>query len=173
MRSIRAYIPLVILSLSAMFLVNINFGAEKILEITYHQLTKETQRQVDCLADNIYHEAGYEPDDGKVAVALVTLNRLQDPRFPKDICGVVKQKTRSTCQFSWFCEHKITNRAKEVYTQARDIAVHVYVNYEKLQDITGGALYYHADYVNPRWKLEKTTTIGRHIFYKERDGTGI
>lgn len=173
MRSIRAYIPLVILSLSAMFLVNINFGAEKILEITYHQLTKETQKQVDCLADNIYHEAGYEPDDGKVAVALVTLNRLQDPRFPKDICGVVKQKTRSTCQFSWFCEHKITNRAKEVYTQARDIAVHVYVNYEKLQDITGGALYYHADYVNPRWKLEKTTTIGRHIFYKERDGTGI
>jgi hypothetical protein len=28
-------------------------------------------------------------------------------------------------------------------------------------------LYYHADYVNPRWKLEKTTVIGRHIFYKE------
>lgn len=173
MRSIRAYIPLVILSLSALFLVNINFGAEKILEVTYGQLTKETQRQVDCLADNIYHEAGYEPEDGKVAVALVTLNRLQDPRFPKDICGVVKQKTRSTCQFSWFCENKITNRAKEVYTKARDIAVHVYVNYENLQDITGGALYYHADYVNPRWKLDKTTTIGRHIFYKERDGTGI
>ncbi len=173
MRTIRAYIPLVILSLSAMFLVNINFGAEKILDITYHQLTKETQKQIDCLADNIYHEAGYEPEDGKVAVALVTLNRLQDPRFPKDICGVVKQKTRSTCQFSWFCENKITNRAKEVYTRARDTAVHVYVNYEKLQDITGGALYYHADYVNPRWKLEKTTTIGRHIFYKERDGTGI
>ncbi len=173
MRTIRAYIPLVILSLSAMFLVNINFATEKILDITYHQLTKETQKQIDCLADNIYHEAGYEPEDGKVAVALVTLNRLQDPRFPKDICGVVKQKTRSTCQFSWFCENKITNRAKEVYTKARDTAVHVYVNYEKLQDITGGALYYHADYVNPRWKLEKTTTIGRHIFYKERDGTGI
>jgi spore germination cell wall hydrolase CwlJ-like protein len=156
-----------------MFLVNINFATDKILEITYNQLTKETQQQIDCLADNIYHEAGYEPDDGKVAVALVTLNRLQDPRFPKDICGVVKQKTRSTCQFSWFCENKITNRAKEVYGQARDIAVHVYVNYDKLQDITGGALYYHADYVHPRWKLEKTTIIGRHIFYKERDGNGI
>jgi spore germination cell wall hydrolase CwlJ-like protein len=156
-----------------MFLVNINLATDKILEITYHQLTKETQQQIDCLADNIYHEAGYEPEDGKVAVALVTLNRLQDPRFPKDICGVVKQKTRSTCQFSWFCENKITNRAKEVYGKARDVAVHVYVNYDKLQDITGGALYYHADYVNPRWKLEKTTTIGRHIFYKERDGNGI
>jgi spore germination cell wall hydrolase CwlJ-like protein len=174
MRMIRAYIPLIILSLSAVFLVGVNDAKEKILDITYYQLTKETQHQVECLADNIYHEAGYEPEDGKVAVALVTLNRLQDPRFPKDICGVVKQRTRSTCQFTWFCEHKITNRTKEVYERARDIAVHVYVNYDKIPDITGGALYYHADYVNPRWrKLEKTTTIGRHIFYKERDGNSI
>lgn len=173
MQRITKYLPILTFSFIALFLANIDVAKEKILDITYGQLTKETQHQIDCLADNIYHEAGYEPDDGKVAVALVTLNRLQDPRFPKDICGVVKQKTRSTCQFSWFCEHKITNRTKDVYAQARDIAVHVYVNYEKLQDITGGALYYHADYVNPRWKLEKTTTIGRHIFYKERDGNGI
>jgi len=173
MQQILRYLPILTLGLASLFLANINDATEKILDITYYQLTKETQKQVDCLADNIYHEAGYEPEDGKVAVALVTLNRLQDPRFPKDICAVVKQKTRSTCQFSWFCENKVTNRAKEVYTQARDIAVHVYVNYEKLPDITGGALYYHADYVNPRWKLEKTTTIGRHIFYKERDGKGI
>ncbi|MBJ7298438.1 MAG: cell wall hydrolase [Dolichospermum sp.] len=41
------------------------------------------------------------------------------------------------------------------------------MNYEILDDVTKGALYYHADYVNPRWKLIKTTTIGRHIFYKE------
>ena len=47
------------------------------------------------------------------------------------------------------------------------MAVYVYANYENLKDITKGALYYHADYVNPRWKLEKTTVIGRHIFYKE------
>lgn len=173
MQQILRYLPILTLSFIALFLANADVATEKILDITYHQLTKETQHQIDCLADNIYHEAGYEPEDGKVAVALVTLNRLQDPRFPKDICAVVKQKTRSTCQFSWFCENKITNRAKEVYTQARDTAVHVYVNYEKLTDITGGALYYHADYVNPRWKLEKTTTIGRHIFYKERDGKGI
>ena len=32
-----------------------------------------------------------------------------------------------------------------------------------------GALYYHADYVNPRWKLDKTTIIGRHIFYKPKE----
>ena len=80
----------------------------------------------------------------------------------------MKQKVNSTCQFSWFCS-PATTKAKEVYEQARNVAIHVYVNYEKLDDITGGALFYHADYVKPRWKLEKTAVIGRHIFYKDKD----
>ena len=172
MRILRAYIPLLTVALSLIYLASINFSYnDKLLDIKYYQLTKETQRQVDCLADNIYYEAGYEPEDGKVAVALVTLNRMQDPRFPKDICSVVKQKVKSTCQFTWFCTNPqgaFTDRAKQVYEQAQQVAVFVYVNHEKLTDITGGALFYHADYVNPRWKLERTTTIGRHIFYKER-----
>lgn len=146
------------------------FTKDRLISAEYGLLTKEAKKQVDCLADNIYYEAGYEPDDGKVAVAMVTLNRLQDERFGKDICSVVKQKVNSTCQFSWFCEGKKHIANTFVYRQARDIAVHVYANYEKMHDVTNGALYYHADYVNPRWKLEKTTKIGRHIFYKERDG---
>jgi spore germination cell wall hydrolase CwlJ-like protein len=169
MRSI--YLPLITIALCFVALAGITEQAEKILEIRYSQLTKETQRQIDCLTDNIYHEAGYEPEAGKVAVALVTLNRTQDPRFPKDICSVVKQKVNSTCQFSWFCEKTTTMsvRARQSYEQARDVAIHVYVNYEKLQDITNGALFYHADYVNPQWKLQKTVVIGRHIFYKHKD----
>ena len=139
----------------------------RLFDITYTELTKDARNQVDCLAENIYHEAGYESEEGKVAVALVTLNRTQDPRFPKDICGVVKQKTVGTCQFSWFCMAVNTNKKSVVYDKALDVALHVYANYENLEDITKGALYYHADYVNPRWKLQKTTVIGRHIFYKE------
>lgn len=139
----------------------------KLFNIEYTELTKEARKQIDCLADNIYHEAGYEPEEGKIAVALVTLNRTQDARFPNDICGVVKQRNERTCQFSWFCMPINTNRKSEVYEKAMDVALHVYANYENLEDITKGALYYHADYVNPRWKLQKTTVIGRHIFYKE------
>ena len=166
MRSI--FLPLITIAVCLFVLVGMTEQTDKLLEIRYTQLTKETQKQIDCLAANIYHEAGYESEDGKVAVALVTLNRTQDPRFPKDICSVVKQRVNSTCQFSWFC-NPATIKAREVYEKARDVAIHVYVNYEKIPDITGGALFYHADYVNPRWKLEKTTTIGRHIFYKDKD----
>ena len=162
MRSYRIYIPLILVILSIVLLTKNLFYENVIIKVGYNQLTSEAKKQVDCLAQNIYHEAGYEPEDGKVAVALVTLNRLQDPRFPKDICSVVKQKTASLCQFSWFCQN-VSIKSKEVYNDAREVAIYVYANYENLRDITKGALYYHADYVNPRWKLEKTTVIGRHI----------
>lgn len=144
------------------------FTSDRIINVQYSQLTPAAKQQVDCLAENIYFEAGYEPIEGKKAVAMVTMNRTQNQRFPKDICSVVKQKVNSTCQFSWYCEGKKYVRNYNMYDEAKKVALHVYANYENLKDITNGALYYHADYVNPRWKLEKTVVIGRHIFYKER-----
>lgn len=144
------------------------FTSDKIINVQYSQLTPAAKKQVDCLAENIYFEAGHEPTEGKKAVALVTMNRVQDPRYPKDICSVVKQKVNYTCQFSWYCEGNKNVRNYYAYDEAKRIALLVYANYENLKDITQGALYYHADYVNPRWKLEKTVVIGRHIFYKEK-----
>jgi spore germination cell wall hydrolase CwlJ-like protein len=52
-----------------------------------------SDRDVDCLARNIYHEAAGEPEEGKVAVAMVTINRMKDGRFGKTICDVVNQRT--------------------------------------------------------------------------------
>jgi N-acetylmuramoyl-L-alanine amidase len=166
---IRLYTLLILFLISSFIFVSASFSRDKIIDVRYEQLTKDAKIQIDCLADNIYHEAGYEPDQGKIAVALVTMNRVQDPRYPKDICSVVKQKVKYTCQFTWFCQDKYTNRQKTAYEESRDIALHVYANYEKIKDFTNGALFYHADYVNPHWRgLEKTTVIGRHIFYKEK-----
>ena len=51
------------------------------------------QHELDCLARNIYYEAGLESEEGKAAVGLVTINRSRDDKFPKSICGVVNQKT--------------------------------------------------------------------------------
>lgn len=161
-------VVLVLLIVSILVLMSAKFSSDKILSVQYYQLTKEAKQQIDCLADNIYFEAGHEPEKGRVAVALVTLNRVQDPRYPKDICSVVKQRVKSTCQFSWFCESGKRVSNAPAYTEAQRIALFVYANYDKIKDVTHGALFYHADYVNPRWRgLEKTTVIGRHIFYKE------
>ena len=54
---------------------------------------KTRERQLECLAMNIYREAGHENFEGKVAVAQVTMNRASHPSFPKDVCGVVYQKS--------------------------------------------------------------------------------
>lgn len=162
----------IILAMVVMTAMSVTYKKDyQLLQITYSDLTTEAKRQVDCLAQNIYWESAYEPEDGKIAVAMVTMNRVQDSRFPKDICGVVKQKTfwqgLTVCQFSWFCNAVTKPRDNYAYEQSMETALYVYANYDNLNDITHGAIYYHADYINPGWKLKKTTKIGRHIFYKD------
>ncbi len=134
---------------------------------------RDRERHLDCLAQNIYHEAGSEPFEGKVAVAQVTLNRAESGRFPKDICAVVHQKNvfyeKVVCQFSWYCEAGGKNkpiRSREMYNESMEVAKKVLLEGFRL-DIMKKAIYYHADYVNPGWKKEKIGKIGRHIFYKD------
>jgi spore germination cell wall hydrolase CwlJ-like protein len=133
---------------------------------------RDREKQLDCLAINIYREAGHEPFEGKVAVGQVTMNRVVDGRFGKDVCGVVYQKNvvmeRVICQFSWACDSVHRNRPinKPAYTESYEVAKKVLLEGFRL-DIMKKAMYYHADYVNPNWKLEKIGKIGRHVFYKE------
>jgi spore germination cell wall hydrolase CwlJ-like protein len=135
---------------------------------------KTIERQLDCLALNIYREAGHEPFEGKVAVAQVTMNRVAHPDFPKDVCGVVYQKNvvmeRVVCQFSWYCDSVHKSRAinKEAYNESYEVAKKVLLEGFRL-DILKDALFYHATYVNPRWNLEKIGKIGQHIFYRPRE----
>jgi len=155
----------------------VNYNTQNI-KISYNDLLPSHKKQVDCLAENIYFEAGHEPEEGKVAVAMVTLNRVEHKSWPSTVCGVVRERNSRVCQFSWWCEphnHKkaVTNqytpREKVIYNKAKQVALDVYVNYEELKqnDVTHGAYFYHADYVSPGWKLKKTTKIGQHIFYKK------
>jgi len=52
-----------------------------------------SSRDEECLARNIFYEAGSESEEGKAAVAIVTINRVKDGRFGNSICGVVNQRT--------------------------------------------------------------------------------
>ncbi len=134
---------------------------------------KTREKQLDCLAINIYREAGYEPFEGKVAVAQVTMNRVKDGRFGNDVCGVVYQKNvvmeKVVCQFSWACDQVHKNRPinKEAYNESYAVAKKVLLENFRL-DVLKDALYYHAAYVNPRWSLDKIGQIGQHIFYRQK-----
>ena len=140
--------------------------------ITGSSVTAEVrERQLGCLAKNIYNEAGNEPFEGKVAVAQVTMNRASSGKFPSDVCGVIYQKNivyeKVLCQFSWVCDRVVGTRPvnKTAYNESMEVAKKVLLEEYRLPGLTE-AMYYHADYINPGWGKPKITQIGHHIFYK-------
>ena len=139
-----------------------------------HMITVEQRmKELDCLTRNIYWEAASEPFEGKVGVAQVTLNRVESGKFAPTVCGVVYQKNvfyqKVVCQFSWFCEttHKVRPIHKPLWLESEAVAKKVLLEGFRLPSLEN-ALFYHADYVSPGWKLPRIEKIGRHIFYGER-----
>ena len=150
-------------------------SAEIVNTISQKQVSANMQKQVDCLAKNIYYEAATESYEGKLAVAQVTLNRVNNPQYPKDICSVVYQKTtdenlRTVCQFSWTCMVKeLVVRDKYAWEESQMIAKRALTE-PFLHDTIAqtNALYYHAVYVKPGWNKTKVVKqIGNHIFYSK------
>lgn len=137
-----------------------------------HPSSKVVEKELECMALNIYREAGNEPFEGKVAVAQVTLNRVDHPAFPDSVCDVVYQKTKFTekvvCQFSWYCDaiHRARPINRASYSESYEVAKKVLLEGFRLDSIKD-ALYYHADYVSPNWRYKKVAKIGTHIFYKD------
>ena len=177
-KSIRMFVLGLSLLLTAIFVQTITQTKlakldQTALFVTNDVVTiKDRERQLDCLARNIYHEAGHEPFEGKVAVAQVTMNRASDSRFPSDVCGVVFQKNifmeKVVCQFSWYCDSAVKLRPVNgpAYKESYEVAKKVLLEGFRL-DILKNAMYYHADYVNPKWGKPKIGQIGRHIFYRD------
>lgn len=177
----------------------IEFVAESI------QSTYVDPKELMCLARNIYFESRGEPRNGKVAVGVVTLNRVEDPRFPNTVCKVVKQKTvvrrprqvthtetvgvglfrapevrtrtetvfdrKTVCQFSWVCEGaKRIRKTDAAWADSMTIARNLLSGeYDHYRADMNNWLYFHANYVNPKWhNLKRESRIGAHIFYVDK-----
>ena len=174
-KTINSLIGLVLVAFLINAVMSFKFGDPKEVVITKpksYVSVENVDRQLDCLAMNIYKEAGHEPFEGKVAVAQVTLNRVDNPKFPKDICAVVYQKNvvmeKVVCQFSWHCEGSATKKPKDkAYQESYAVAKKVLLEGFRLDSLSD-ALYFHAVYVNPAWPHEKIGRIGNHVFYKGR-----
>jgi len=127
--------------------------------------------EIYCLALTIYFEARGEPHDGQVAVGHVVMNRVRDDRYPDNVCDVVRHggRDRYNCQFSWWCDRRSDRPAhRRDWERAKTLARIIY--WDGIEDPTGGALWYHAVYARPIWRirLERVGRIGDHIFYRDR-----
>lgn len=126
----------------------------------------EIPEAIKCLATTVYHEARGESHNGKIAVAKVVMNRVNNKdRFPNKVCHVVKQKN----QFSWMNGKRyipIKYTKKEL-----DIAKKVYYNNENYNHVVSHDTLFFQTKKNIRnnWatkNLVRTKTIGNHAFFR-------
>ena len=131
-----------------------------------------------CMALNMYHEAKNQSMLGQLAVGQVVMNRVEDKRFPDNVCDVVTEAVTykgtdkpvlHKCQFSWYCDGQKDEPdfdSKE-WWYSKEYAS-IVLSGTIMLDVTEGATHYHATYVRPAWAKTKTKTtrIDRHIFYR-------
>ncbi len=154
------------------------FGGKKSAEIEYTaawlmaqpEPSKKMQNDPEfaCLKEALYFESRGEDVKGQFAVAEVILNRVDNPAYPKTVCGVVAQGNSQSCQFSYNCDGKA-----EVMHEAGSEELAARIAALMLQGaprvLTDGATHFHTTAVNPRWSrvYEQTASIGRHLFYRK------
>lgn len=146
--------------------------------VTIHEWQpKNREAEINCLAKNIYFEGRGESLRGKIAIGLVTLNRVKHNLYPNTICKVVWEKGRNrsgrlVAQFSWTLDGNsnrpiIAQKWKDIILIAR--AMTADNSLSTIKDFTNGATHYHANYINPNWhNLSRLVNIDTHIFYKDR-----
>ena len=138
---------------------------------TYTDFDKE----VECLAKNIYFEAGNQDIQGRIAVGMVTINRVRSHKHPNSICEVVWRKLKNkrgklVAHFSWTLDGKPdVPQELDVYEETIILAKAMLAeqSLSNFVDITNGSTHYHAHYVTPWWssKLNHTLVVGDHLFY--------
>ncbi len=119
-----------------------------------------TQSDVDLLAKLVYAESRGEPDEGKVAVASVVLNRVISPGFPNSIKEVIYQPKAFSC-------------VKNGCIKATPDAKCYQAVYAALSgaDPTNEALYfYNPSIATCSWmkstEKQNVKTIGHHVFFR-------
>ena len=120
-------------------------------------------RELECLATGIYFESKSEPLLGQLAVGKVIANRSKSGgRFPSSYCGVLFQHG----QFSFIRGHSLPSAPHAGRQWQTAVAIARIVDSGLKASVAETALFFHARYVSPGWRLKRIASIGNHIFYR-------
>ena len=131
---------------------------------------KVAQNDLYWLALNIYHEARNQHFFGKLAVGIVTLNRVHSERYENTIEKVVKEHK----QFSWYhTKKKHAPKDMDAWKECIHIAKMILTKSPEIDIMTHNlksVTHYHATYVRPKWSksYQRVIQIGDHIFYRQK-----
>jgi spore germination cell wall hydrolase CwlJ-like protein len=124
--------------------------------------TDVSDSDMECLAGAIYFESKGEPLAGQLAVAEVIINRSQSGRYPRTLCGVVKQPS----QFSFVRGGRIPAIPRESAHWRKAVAI-AHIAMQDLADSPAAkALSFHATHVSPNWNMKRVARVGNHVFYR-------
>lgn len=147
----------------------LNSDVKQLQQVVMYKSNQSVQLSAgeqDCLARNVFYEAGVEDYTGKIAVAQVTVNRLKEGRWGDDICKVVY----SPSQFSWTKDKKKRwAKPKGELWKASQIATRDFIKGTRIKHLESSR-FYHTDYIKrPAWAKVKQEVhkIGQHIFYAD------
>jgi N-acetylmuramoyl-L-alanine amidase len=122
---------------------------------------------LDCLARNVYYEARNQPLEGQLAVAHVTLNRLEESHTATSVCDIVYKSGN----FSWTSTRpKTAKPPKDATSWLVAIWVARMAVANRDADPMRGSTFFHSASIVPQWagKMIRMGRIGDHIFYARR-----
>jgi spore germination cell wall hydrolase CwlJ-like protein len=119
-------------------------------------------RELECLATGIYFESKGEPLKGQLAVGQVIANRADSGRFPSTYCGVLFQRG----QFSFIHGRSLPHVSHSNRQWQTAVAIAKIVDQDLKDSVVGDALFFHARYVSPGWRLKRVASIGNHVFFR-------
>ncbi|NCN84295.1 MAG: cell wall hydrolase [Sphingomonadales bacterium] len=141
----------------------IDDGASSLRQLVRQQsVDGSLDAEMQCLAGTVYFESKGESLQGQLAVARVVLARVASSRFPNSICGVVFQRS----QFSFVRGGKMPPIRTGQRHWRNAVAIAKIAMNDGWESPVEGALFFHARYVSPGWRLTRLATIDNHIFYR-------
>ena len=123
-------------------------------------LSHRTERELMCLARNIYHEARGQSEANQLAHI-----------WDRTICEVVfeshRVNGRRVAQFSWTIKSHARPMERDAWDLAQRLAWRVYLASDS-DDITRGATHFHERHVRPDWSQRGVHRqhIGAHVFMR-------
>ena len=119
-----------------------------------------------CLTAAIYFETrGEDNVTGQVAVATVIMNRVDSPRWPSTVCGVVNQDYQFSYTHDGISDNPYKHADEPDDKEALQLA-------ELIAELVLTSTHYHATYVSPEWAdhYNRDVKYGEHIFYTAPKG---
>ena len=138
-------------------------SASSLAELVRQQdVQGELDRETQCLAGAVYFESKGESLPGQLAVARVVMARAKSGRFASTLCGVVYQKS----QFSFVRGNSMPRIDTGSAHWRNAVAISKIALSNSWKSPVEGALFFHARYVSPGWRLTRLGTVDNHVFYR-------